>query len=93
MHCSIILDPIENNVHDILGFEAVKGRIYEVTGCSDICELAGFLGVREAQISDARRRHMFPEEWLLLVAQKTHTNLQWLLHGKEPKEPQEEADN
>lgn len=76
-----IIRPAELSVHSISQFNAIKKRIYRVTACSSFWELAEYLGVGPAQISDARRRLVFPDAWLHAVTLKTQTNLQWLIVG------------
>lgn len=76
-----IISSTELSVQSLSQFNAIKDRIYEVTACSSFSELAEYLGVSPAQISDARRRLVFPDTWLHAVALKTQTNLQWLIYG------------
>ena len=56
-------------------------RLYEATGCKNIRELAELLGVRPAQISDARRRLRLPVSWLRTVFLKTSAHPAWLKDG------------
>ena len=45
-------------------FEDQMRRIQKVTGKKNQADLADFLGIRQAFISDAKRRGKIPEEWL-----------------------------
>lgn len=76
-----IISSSELSVHSISQFNAIKNRIYAVTDCSSFSELAEYLGVSPARLSDARRRLAFPDAWLQAVALKTQTDFQWLLLG------------
>lgn len=69
-------------VPDVAAFDAVKCRLYEVSGCTSYYELAMFLDTKPAQISDARRRLRIPVEWLRTVFLKTYANPVWILTGE-----------
>ena len=75
--------PIESHpMPDTAAFDAVKRRLYEVSGCTNYYELATFLDTKPAQISDARRRLRIPVEWLRTVFLKTYANPVWILTGE-----------
>lgn len=64
--------------------DAVLTRFKTATGTRAEVQLAGWLGVRQSQISDVKRRNIFPAKWLyLLLKKRTHYNPVWVLTGKE----------
>ena len=68
-------------VHDEHEFDALKERFYEATGSRSFADLAEFLAVSPAQISDARRRLRIPFMWFQLVFLKTNIDPAWLKDG------------
>lgn len=63
-------------------FSAALGRILSATGCTTQVELADFLGVRQAFISDAARRGEIPAEWLIRRLRLRGINPEWILSGQ-----------
>lgn len=72
-------------LRDAAAFDALKQRIYSVTGCDSYRTLAVYLETSPAFISDARRRLRWPARWVLLLYLKTGINPQWLLEGEGEK--------
>ncbi len=67
-------------------FEDVLQRMYAATGTNGQMELADWLGIRQAFISDARRRNRMPVAWLReLVKRKVNCTPEWVITGKEPR--------
>lgn len=62
--------------------EILLSRASEAAGCRTQFELADFLGVRRASISDAKRRGSIPSEWLLTLLRKKRINPAWVLTGE-----------
>lgn len=63
--------------------EAVLNRFKTATGTRADVELAGWLGVRQSQISDIKRRNIFPAKLLhLLLEKRTNYNPVWVLTGE-----------
>ncbi|MCL1939376.1 MAG: helix-turn-helix domain containing protein [Desulfovibrionaceae bacterium] len=50
--------------------DAVLARFKVATGTKAQVELARWLGVRQALISDVQRRNIFPIKWLSLLLEK-----------------------
>lgn len=69
-------------VPDTAAFDAVKQRLYEVSGCANYYELAEFLDTKPAKLPDARRRLHIPVEWLRTAFLKTYANPVWILTGE-----------
>ena len=63
--------------------DAVLTRFKVATGIKSEVELSCWLGVRQSQISDVKRRNIFPAKWLyLLLEKRTHYNPVWVLTGE-----------
>ncbi len=75
------LPPEYQDIKDGEEFDVIKRRLYELTGCDNIFALAEYLGVKPAQITDARRRLCLPEDWLRTVILKTRANHAWIRYG------------
>ena len=72
--------------HHGIAFDDVMQRMYTATGTKGQRELADWLGVRQAFISDARRRNRIPVAWLReLVKRKVNCTPEWVITGKEPR--------
>ena len=72
--------------HHGIAFDDVMQRMYTATGTKGQRELADWLGVRQAFISDARRRNRMPVAWLReLVKKKVNCTPEWVMTGKEPR--------
>lgn len=67
---------------DTAAFDAVKRRLYELSGCTTYYELAAFLDTKPAKLSDARRRLHVPVGWLRTAFLKTYANPVWILTGE-----------
>lgn len=57
-------------------------RIHNVTSTQGQLELARFLGVRQAQVSDANRRGSVPVEWLAVLRNRLNIRPEWILGGE-----------
>ena len=63
--------------------DAVLARLKIATSTKTEVELAGWLDVQQSQISDVKRRNIFPAKWLyLLLRRRTCYNPVWVLTGK-----------
>lgn len=60
-------------------------RFMEAAQCNTQEELANFLGIRQALISDAKRRNELPSAWLEILKEKQGINPEWVLKGKGSK--------
>ena len=61
----------------------VLTRFKTAAGLQSEVKLAGWLAVGQSQISDAKRRNIFPAKWLyLLLEKRTHYNPVWVLTGE-----------
>jgi len=67
----------------------IMERIYSITHAKKQIELADFLGVRQASISDAKKRRSISAEWLLTLLRKKGVSPDWVLTGKGGKFLQE----
>ncbi len=70
----------ENN--DISPLTEQMKRLHHAAGTGTQQELAEYLGVPQASISDARRRGVIPVEWLAIVALSRNINPDWVLTGR-----------
>ena len=57
-------------------------RLHHAVGTGTQQELAEYLGVSQASISDARRRGTIPVEWLGIVARSRNIDPDWILTGQ-----------
>ena len=55
-----------------------------ITGKSTQCQLAEFLGVTQASISEAAKRRQIPPRWLVTLVQKLRLNPDWILEAEAP---------
>ena len=67
---------------DVEAFDAVKRRLYTVSGCKNYEELAVFLDTKPSRISDARRRLRIPVTWLQTAFLRCYANPTWILEGE-----------
>ena len=65
-------------------FQAQIARIMFITGKSTQCQLAEFLGVTQASISEAAKRRQIPPRWLVTLVQKLRLNPDWILEAEAP---------
>lgn len=69
--------------HAAIAFSDVLQRIYTATGTASQRELAAWLGVPQALISDAKRRNRIPIAWLHeIVLRKLDYSPDWILTGQ-----------
>lgn len=68
-----------------MDFDKIMKRIKDETGAKTQTEIAEVLGVRQATVSDAKRRGSVPAEWLLKLCRSHNLNPMWLVEGFEPK--------
>ena len=57
-------------------------RLHHAAGTGTQQELAEYLGVPQALISDARRRGAIPGDWLAIVARSRNIDPDWVLTGR-----------
>lgn len=57
-------------------------RLYTATGASNYAELAAILGVRQSEISDAKRRGVIPEHWLTFLHATRGIRPEWVKCGE-----------
>lgn len=63
--------------------DAVLARLMVATNTKTHMALSDWLGVSQSQISDVKRRNIFPAKWLyLLLERRTRYNPVWVLTGK-----------
>jgi len=65
-------------------FEEILSRIKNATGVKTQKELAEILGIREASISEAKKRGGIPHEWVVKLALQKNISPEWLLRGRGP---------
>ncbi len=63
-------------------FPSAYQRILEATGLRTQSELAAELGIRQSNISDAKRRNSIPVQWLLSLFDKHALNPAWVRTGE-----------
>jgi hypothetical protein len=56
-------------------------RILAATGCRTHSDLARMLGIKQAAVSDVKRRKSIPAEWLLNLFEKMGINPEWIRSG------------
>ncbi len=57
-----------------MDFHAAMTRIQSITGCRTQTELAAALGIRQSSISDAKRRQVIPDSWLVTLLNRHGAN-------------------
>ncbi len=65
-------------------FQEFWERIKTATDIRTQGDLASILGVRQATVSDAKKRNSVPAEWLMKLYQSHKLNPVWLAHGIGP---------
>ena len=65
-----------------LGFQEQLERIKLISDARTQVELAKFLGIRQSEVSDAKRRREIPSSWLVILM--LNVNPEWILTGKGP---------
>lgn len=63
-------------------FEEIAARALQATGKRNQAELAEFLEIRPASISEAKKRGNFPSDWMIKLIQKKKISPLWLLTGE-----------
>ena len=66
----------------IPNYTEVMSRIQLMTGCETQQELAGFFGIRQSSVSDAKKRGSIPSDWLITLWRKKGANPDWILTGQ-----------
>lgn len=61
--------------------DKVLDRLKNATGSATYKELAAFLNVTSASISNAKKNDRIPPDWLVSVGTRTGTSVDWLLTG------------
>ena len=59
-------------------------RVCTVAGCGSQAELASFLGVGRAAVTEAKRRKSIPSTWLMALREKKGVRPDWILSGEGP---------
>lgn len=67
-----------------LGFNEALERIKKATGVRTQTELAKLLGIRQATVSEAKKRGSIPAEWILKLYRTRGLNPVWLVDGVGP---------
>lgn len=67
-------------------------RIFEAAECRSQIELAELLQVKQAVVSDFRRRGTVPVEWLFTLERLKGVNPAWLATGEGPRYKRGEKD-
>ena len=65
-------------------FEEQIERIKDSTATQTQVELANVLGIRQSDISAARRNGKIPVDWLVFLRQTRNVNPEWILSGNSP---------
>ncbi len=65
-------------------FAGQLARIYSLTNTHSPLDLADFLGIRQSEVSRAKRRGEIPREWLRILEQHCNVRPEWILTGQEP---------
>ncbi len=65
--------------------EQALQRVFAASGCRTQIELAGILGIKQSSISDAKKRHAIPAEWLIKLLRLKGINPDWVLYGEGEK--------
>ena len=73
--------PEQNSIHCV---EAQMARLMFIAQARTQCQLAEFLGVNQASISEASRRGKIPASWLVVLVQKLRAKPDWVLEGRMP---------
>ena len=63
-------------------FDEQMKRIQFVIRARTHIEFAEFFGVRQASISDAKRRGKIPAGWVLTIMRSLNVNPEWILTGR-----------
>lgn len=67
-----------------LTFQEQLERIKEIVAARTQFELANFLGIKQAELSDAMRREKIPSGWLIILMRVKNVHPEWVLTGKGP---------
>ena len=65
-------------------FESQMARLMFIAQVRTQCQLAEFLGVKQASISEASKREKIPASWLVVLVQNLRLNPDWVLQGSMP---------
>ena len=66
-------------------FQAAYERILEATGLHTQTEVASLLCIRQSSISDAKRRSVIPDKWLITLFETHALNPVWVRSGDGPR--------
>ena len=64
-----------------LQFDAFLQRVFKATGIDSQIELAGALGINRSAITQARKKGVVPDKWILGLYRKFGLNPGWLENG------------
>ncbi|MFU2208186.1 helix-turn-helix domain-containing protein [Solidesulfovibrio sp. C21] len=62
-----------------MDFEIAMERIQSITGSRTQTELGNILGIKQSSISDAKRRQVIPDGWLVTLYRRYGANPSWIL--------------
>ncbi|PLX96698.1 MAG: hypothetical protein C0622_14210 [Desulfuromonas sp.] len=62
-------------------FNEAWRRVVKITGWENYTQLADFLKIKPSSVSGAKKRSLFPLEWLYRIAIEYRTQLEWLASG------------
>ncbi len=63
-------------------YSEIMSRMYVVTHTKTQVELAKILGIRQASVSEAKKRKAVPAEWLLTLLRLQGINPEWVVSGE-----------
>jgi len=66
-------------------FDEVWERVTSATELKTQSDLADFLGLRQATISDYKKKNQFNANWAIKICDKFSLSVHWLLTGEGPK--------
>lgn len=68
------------------GFEEIKQRLFDVTGCSNASQLAAYMGMLSPSVTRPLKNLRIPDSWFPVIARKANTAESYLRHGFSPSE-------
>lgn len=72
---------------DYLQFDAVFGRINDLTGIKSSTELAKALNISNAAVSKQKIQNKFPASWAIQIAAQFSLNLNYIVFGVQAESP------
>ena len=80
----VVARPLGRAMH-LRRAEHVLDRLKRATGSRTFRELAAFLNVSPASVSNAKREQRVPADWLVAVGRDTGWSMDWLYTGLGPE--------